>query len=338
MEPSTDGRYRVLGRPHDDGELLLLDVESFDPVYVRVPGAGDEEGDPAVDDAGDARTDDEDDARADDDGRHRDRADEGDDLAATVANLRAGYVVDVRLAWADGTPRFAAVEVVDRTLFEFCPSVTGIFEAARETWAATHRAGEAMNSRVTRDVDGEPNGALYVFAEQAGARDLFEEFRTGVRPLDPLVDRVDAASDDDGPREVFVMRPADEPFVLVYVAFEKGGLLADTVRDTYDCPRPTEAEPADAAGANAPAAAAAPASDGEETGAASAGGSTAVEDGSTGAGRTTSDGEDTSEEGGASEEDTSADGRADETRETDEEHDPWAGPGDDDPWRDGRDE
>ncbi|MFC6990047.1 DUF6663 family protein [Haloplanus sp. GCM10025708] len=38
-------------------------------------------------------------------------------------------------------------------------------------------------------------------------------------------------------REVFVMRPADDPFVVVYVVFEPEGLLATTVRDTYDCPR-----------------------------------------------------------------------------------------------------
>ena len=38
---------------------------------------------------------------------------------------------------------------------------------------------------------------------------------------------------DDGPREVFVLRPPDGAFVAVYIAFEKDGLLARTVRDTY---------------------------------------------------------------------------------------------------------
>jgi len=200
MESSSAGRYRVLGRPRNDGELLLIDVESFDPTYVPV----------------------------------------GDDGPA--ADLPPGYLIEARLRWRDGTPRFDAVSVADRTLFTFESGITGVFEAARETWQAAERAGDAMNSRVTRNVDGEPNGALYVFAKQSGARDLFEEFRTGVRPLEPLLDRVDADRDDDGPREVFVLRPADEPFVLVYIAFEKGGRLADTVRDTYDCPRPREPE------------------------------------------------------------------------------------------------
>jgi len=30
-----------------------------------------------------------------------------------------------------------------------------------------------------------------------------------------------------------VLRPADEPFVVVYVAFRRDGVLAETMRSTY---------------------------------------------------------------------------------------------------------
>lgn len=208
MDLTTSGRFRVLGRPRGDDELLIVDVESFDPTYVRE--------DAVVGDAAPS-------------------------LGERVADLRAGYLVDATLAWRDGTPRVSALSVVGRTRIEFVDGVTGLFEAARETWHGA--AGEAMNSRVTYDTDGAPNGALYVFAKQTGARDLFDEFRNGVTPLEPLLERVNERRDDDDPREVFVMRPADEPFLVVYIVFRKGGLLAETLRETYDCPRdPSGAE------------------------------------------------------------------------------------------------
>jgi hypothetical protein len=202
MELTTRGRYRVLGRPHDPEELLLveLDGDSFDPTYVRTDGY---------------------------DGA----------LADDVKALEPGYVVDAELAWDDdGTPVFDSVSVERRTRIEFVDEVTGLFEAARETWNEAVAAGEAMGSRVTRDTDGRPNGALYVFAEQPGARDLFDEFRTGVLPLEPLVERANEEQ-ETADREVFVMRPADGQFVVVYIVFEKGGLLANTMRETYDCPQ-----------------------------------------------------------------------------------------------------
>lgn len=202
MDVTTSGRFRVLGRPRDESELLFVDVESFDPTYVPADAP----------------------------------ADGAADLADRIADLRPGYLVEATLAWTDGIPRIADLSVRRRTRFEFVDSVTGVFEAARETWTEAEAAGEAMNSRVTRDTDGEPNGALYVFAKQSGARDLFDEFQSGTTPLEPLVARVNERRGDD-PREVFVMHPADEPFLLVYIAFRKGGLLAETVRDTYDCPR-----------------------------------------------------------------------------------------------------
>jgi hypothetical protein len=200
MEPTTSGRFRVLASPRAGDELLLIDTADFDPTYVPTTGHG--------------------------------------DLDATVAGLRPGYLVEATLSWDDGDPRFESLGVGKRTLFEFADGVTGVFEAARETWEEARRAGEAMNSRVTRDTDSEPNGVLYTFAEQDGAQDLFAEFADGDRPLEPLVDRVNDS--DDADHEVFVMRPETGQYVLVYIVFAKGGMLADTVRDTYDCPRPDE--------------------------------------------------------------------------------------------------
>ncbi|SEO45625.1 hypothetical protein SAMN04487948_102502 [Halogranum amylolyticum] len=204
MELTTSGRFRVLDSPRERPELLLIDLETFEPTYVRTDG------------------DDDDLAGVDD---------------TAVDDLRPGYVVDASLAWNDGTARFASVDVDSRSRIEFVDGVTGVFEAARETWQTAEAEGEGMNSRVTYDTDGAANGVLYVFAKQSGARDLFEEFRSGTRPLEPLVQRVNENRDDEGPREVFVMRPADEPFVLVYIVFRAEGILAETVRDTYDCPR-----------------------------------------------------------------------------------------------------
>lgn len=213
MDLTTTGRYRVLGRPRDPDELLLIDVdidadsgddaddaddEAFGPTYVAATGYDDE-------------------------------------LGERVASLEAGNLVDARLAWADEEPRFESVEVVAETTFEYLDGVTGMFEAAKETWWAAESEGEAMNSRVTRDTDGEPNGALYVFAKQSGARDLFEEFKSGVTPLEPLVERANEGREPETeqPRAVFVLRPADEPFIVVYIAFRRDGVLARTVRDTY---------------------------------------------------------------------------------------------------------
>lgn len=200
MNPTTEGRFRVLDSPHAAEERLLLDVEAFDPTYLPVSGHG--------------------------------------DLDDQVAGLHPGYLIGATLTWADDEPTVTSLTVVKRTLFTFADDVTGLFEAARDTWEAAVADGEAMRSRITRNTDGNPNGALYVFAEQPGAQDLFAEFADGRRPLEPLLERVNETDDSD--HEVFVLRPVDEPFVVVYIVFEKRGFLADTVRDTYDCPRPVE--------------------------------------------------------------------------------------------------
>lgn len=228
MDLTTKGRFRVLGRPRDPAELLLVTVDS-----------GDEDGD------GQRNTDDGVGSRGHDESIPTDAFDpvyvdtsgyEGD-LADAVDALEAGALVDATLAWTDGEPRFEGVEVVAATTFEFYDGVTGVFEAAKRTWSVAEADNAAMHGRVTRDTDGEPNGALYVFAKQSGARDLFEEFRTGITPLDPLLRRVDRGEsvppESEKPRAVFVLRPAEEPFLVVYVVFRRDGVLAETVRSTY---------------------------------------------------------------------------------------------------------
>jgi hypothetical protein len=221
--PTTSGRYRVLGRPRDPAELLLVSVEGGDTgVDGERPGGADS----SETDAEEAFA-----------PVYVDTTGYSGGLAETIDNLHAGALVDVTLSWPDGEPRFETADIVAETTFEFYDGVTGIFEAAKETWMLAEAENEGMNSRVTKSTDGDPNGALYVFAKQAGARDLFEEFRTGVTPLDPLVRRVDEAEplplEREQPRAVFVLRPADEPFLVVYVVFRRDGMLAETIRSTY---------------------------------------------------------------------------------------------------------
>ena len=151
-------------------------------------------------------------------------------------SLLPGYLLDATLEWVEGEPELSTVSVRESTLFAFADGVTNLFEAGTE--ACREARTEGVASDVTRSTDGDVNGALYAFAEQGGERDLFEEFRTGVRPLEPLLQR--AAEGADGPQEVFVLRPADAPCVVVYIVLQKASMLADTVRDTYDCPRPDE--------------------------------------------------------------------------------------------------
>ena len=186
------GRYRVLpGR--DDEEFLLLDPGTAEPTYVARDGY---------------------------DGS----------LADDVASVAVGNLVTAELDWSGETPRFESVDVVSATRFAFTRGASDLFQAALECMEAAERAGEAMNSRLTRDTDGEVNGVLYVFARQQGARDLYGEFRDGTKPLDPLIERIEAAAP---PYDVFVIEPAREPFVVVYIALERDGLLARTVRETY---------------------------------------------------------------------------------------------------------
>lgn len=238
MEPTTTGRFRVLDhRP--DGTILLVDLADataaatgenpeadLRPIAVTPPAVAD--GETAVD----------------------------DETADTIRSLEPGYVVDAELAWDDSDAAFLDCTITNRTRIQYADGVTGLFEKAKETWHDAQVAGEAINSAVTYSTGKEPNGVVYVFAKQDPPRDLFEEFRTGATPIEPLIQRVntthdiadeadadagdespaDSETDDPSERAVFVLNPADEPFVVVYIVFRKDGILAQTVRDTYGLP------------------------------------------------------------------------------------------------------
>ena len=237
MDPTTSGRFRVHDRrprPDIDGdepevdeeaapdEFVLVELsdgpidpadpdaaDQFEPLYATAEGYDDEDGD----------TDDE-------------TGNDTADLADRVADLQPGCVVDATLAWTDGSARFVDLDVVRESRFRFADDVEGMFEAAVETWDQIRAAGEAVGSITTRSNDGEPNGALYLFADAPGS-DTFAELRAARLPIEPLIARVNDSRGDGEPREVFVLRPAAHEFVAVYVVFDRAGVLAQTVRDTY---------------------------------------------------------------------------------------------------------
>lgn len=227
MDPTTSGRFRVHDRrqrPDIDGDAdaaadsaTPADAEEF--VLVELADGPVDPTDPDAEDRYDPLY----------------AAAEGydGDLADAVDALRPGFVVDATLAWTDGSARFREVEVVRETRFRFADDVEGMFEAAVETWEQIRAEGEPVGSITTRSNDGDPNGALYLFADGPGS-DTFEEVRSGRLPVEPLVARVNDSREDGDPREVFVLRPAAHEFVAVYVVFDRDGVLAQTVRDTYD--------------------------------------------------------------------------------------------------------
>lgn len=158
--------------------------------------------------------------------------------------LVPGNRVDATLEWVDGDPQIADCAVVDATRFHFVRTTEPLFEAARRCWETAVEQDSGMNSRVTYGTDGEPNGVVYTFADQPGQRDLFAEFRDGVKPLEPLLVRAAggraayegeaaAGAGADPPFAVFVLDGADEPFVVVYIVLDPEGFLAETVADTY---------------------------------------------------------------------------------------------------------
>ena len=216
MTPTTTGRFRVHDRRRrpTDG-----DDSSVEFVLVELP---DEPVDPADPDATDAY-----------DPLYAAAAGYDGALADRVRALDPGNVVEATLAWENGTARFTEVTVVRESRFRFADDVEGMFEAAVETWQRIRADAEAVGSITTRSTDDEPNGALYVFADGPGT-DTFEEVASARLPVEPLVARVNERRADDEPREVFVLRPAAYDFVAVYVVFERDGVLARTVRDTYD--------------------------------------------------------------------------------------------------------
>lgn len=149
-----------------------------------------------------------------------------------------GYLLDATLDWSAPEPAVENLTVQRPTLYAFADGIEPVFEVARDVWQEARASGDGMNSRVTHNTDGEANGVCYVFAESP-LEDRLAEFREGTRPIEPLIDRVNETA-DVAPREVFVLRPADGAFVVVTIAFEKGGHFADTLRETYSCERPAE--------------------------------------------------------------------------------------------------
>lgn len=153
------------------------------------------------------------------------------DLADDVVAPGAGNLVRADLRWADDRPTVTDVEVVRADEFVVADDVTDMFEAARETFRAAKATGEGLNSDVLRGTDGDAMGVVYTFAE---AGDTLACFRDGRYPLQPLVARVDADRDGDAPLGIYLLRPTGGAFVAVVIAFDRAGLLAETLRDTYD--------------------------------------------------------------------------------------------------------
>jgi len=210
--------YRVLGRTADGDGLLVTprsgapnDPDAFAPVALAVAdGDGDAVG--VVD---------------------------GTELhpGYAVAVAFDGPAPDPGASAAGERPAPERVAVERETLLTVAADVEGLYEAATDAFRTARAAGDGIATRVTRGTDGDPNGALYAFADPPGGR-LVEEFRTGRRPIEPLLGRADEGRDGDGPMEAFVLESAAEPFVAVHVVFEREGLLANTIRETYDLPRP----------------------------------------------------------------------------------------------------
>jgi hypothetical protein len=200
MPVSESGTYRVLpGSTGTDG-ITLLERWAEDPVTVRADGYD-------------------------------------EPLASAVGDLRPGNLVEATLEWpAEGHPAVADLSVATGTLFAFVDGADHVFEKAEETFEEARRERAPIASTTTYTTDGTPNGALYAIAEQGGGTDVFAEFRDGRRTLEPMVEKLGEGGAEP-PYEVFVIWPAGEPFVVVYLAIERGGLLADTVREEFDVPR-----------------------------------------------------------------------------------------------------
>ncbi len=152
-------------------------------------------------------------------------------IAVTGGDLEPGYLIEGTVEWDAGDARLVEFEVLSETRLWFVDGVTDLFEVARELCRDARMQDEGVLGETTYSTDGEPNGAVYAFAEQPGARDIWEEFRTGAMPLEPLIERL--ADVEPEPYEVFVLRPVDEPFVVVYLVPDPDSMLADTVEDTY---------------------------------------------------------------------------------------------------------
>lgn len=214
-------------------EYRIRSVDPERPAFVCVPldgGAGGEGDEGAErDESGD--------------GGEREERGEGDPvlvradgyegaLADDVSALEPGNCIGATVEWTDGTARFSDVEVLEDSRISYVRGATGLFEVALDVMEEARREGAGVNSRTTYSTDGEPNGAVYAFADQPGERDLLAEFREGVAPLEPLLARLDEF--EDCPHHVFVLDPLEHDFLVVYLVLRTDGVLARTVADTYD--------------------------------------------------------------------------------------------------------
>ncbi|WP_255169811.1 DUF6663 family protein [Natrononativus amylolyticus] len=152
---------------------------------------------------------------------------------ALASDLESGNRVEATLEWDDGAPTGLEYAVVEATRFRFRRTDEPVFQAAQGCFEEARRAGEAMNARVTYSTDSDPNGVVYTFADQAGQRDLFAEFRDGGKPLEPLLARAADSEAAEPPFSVWVLDP-QEPFVLVYIVLDPEGVLEETMADTYE--------------------------------------------------------------------------------------------------------
>jgi len=201
MAATESGIYRVFESDRGGEELLLVEKGEEQPIYVQASGYY-------------------------------------EPLESTVAELEPGYLVEATLAWSgDDDPSFAELSIETRTLFEFVDGVPEIFQQAKETFEQGKQERMPIYSNVTYGTDGDANGVIYTFAKQADEKDIFAEFKDGRMTLEPMIDKL-GDGDEEPPFEVFVIRPESTQFLVVYLTLEKDGLLANTIRDEYDCPRP----------------------------------------------------------------------------------------------------
>lgn len=152
-------------------------------------------------------------------------------IAVSGSGPKAGNLIEATVEWKAGDARLDEFAVLAETRIHFREDVTDLFEVARNLCRDARLQGEGTLGKTTYSTDGQPNGAVYVFAEQSGARDVWNELRTGGLPLEPLVERLTEFEPE--PHEIFVLDPIDEPFVVVYLVPDPDSMLASTVRETY---------------------------------------------------------------------------------------------------------
>lgn len=158
---------------------------------------------------------------------------------ARVDDLRPGYLVDAGLDWGSEEPTVVSLSVQRPTLYAFVDGADPVFEVAQTLWEETRATGDGMNATQTHNTDNSVNGVCYVFAD-AGQPSVFDEFRTGARPLEPLVDRVNDGDEGARPRALFALRPVGGAFTVVTITIEKDGRFAETLRETYERDAPDE--------------------------------------------------------------------------------------------------